>query len=69
VFQNRVLRRKFGPKRYVVTGGSRKLHNEDLYNSYSSPNILRMIKLRMRWTGHVARMERKGMHIGYWWEN
>jgi hypothetical protein len=54
VFENRVLRRIFGPKRDEVTGDWRKLHNEELHNLYSSPN--RMIKSRMRWAGHVARM-------------
>jgi hypothetical protein len=44
VFENRVLRRVFGPKRNEVTGGRRKLHNEKIHNSYSSPNIIRMTK-------------------------
>jgi hypothetical protein len=43
VFENRVLRRTFGPKRDEVTGGRRKLHNEELHNLYSSPNIIRII--------------------------
>jgi hypothetical protein len=57
VFENRVLRRIFGPKSDDVTGDWRKLHNEVFHNLYSSPNIIRMIKSRrMRWTRHVARM-------------
>jgi hypothetical protein len=44
VFENRVLRRIYGPKRDEVTGGWRKLHNEELHNLYSSPNIIRIIK-------------------------
>jgi hypothetical protein len=51
VFENRVLRRIFGPKRNEVTGDWRKLHNEELHNFYSSPNIIRMIKSRRRWAG------------------
>jgi hypothetical protein len=63
-----VPKRIFGPKRDEVKGDWRKLHNEELDNLYSSPNIIRMIKSRkMRWTGNVARMGRRGMHIGYWW--
>jgi hypothetical protein len=51
VFENRVLRRKFEPKRDEETGGWRKLHNEEFHNLYSSPNIIRMIKSKMmRWT-------------------
>jgi hypothetical protein len=57
VFENRVLRRIFGAKRDEVTGGWRKLHNEELHNLYSSPSIIRMINsMRTRDTRHVARM-------------
>jgi hypothetical protein len=63
VFENRVLTRIFGPKRDEVTGGWRKLHNEELHNVYSSPSILSMIKsMKVRWAGHVARM---GMRNAY----
>jgi hypothetical protein len=57
VFENRVLRRIFGPKRDELTGEWRILHNEELHDLYSSPNIVQVIKTRkMRWAGHVARM-------------
>jgi hypothetical protein len=57
VFENTILRRICGPKRDEVTGEWRKLHNEELHNLYSSPNIIRqMNSRRMRWAGHVACM-------------
>jgi hypothetical protein len=64
VFENRVLRRIFGPKRDGVMGGWRKLHNQELHNLYSSPSTFRIIKLkRMRWVGHMAQMgEKRNMY-------
>ena len=64
MFENRVLRRIFGPKRDGVTGEWRKLHNEELNDLYCSPKIVRVKKSRrMRWTGYVARMgERRGVY-------
>ena len=64
VFENRVLRKVFGHKRDEVTGEWRKLHNEELNDLYSLPNIVRVVKSRrMRWAGHVVRMgEDRGVH-------
>jgi hypothetical protein len=59
VFENRVLRRIFGPKRDEVMGERRKLHNEEIHDLYSSPSIIRTIKSRMRWARHLAQMGEK----------
>jgi hypothetical protein len=64
VFENKALRKRFGPKWVEITGRCRELHNEKLYDFYPSPNIFLVIKLRrMRWTEHVARMgDRRGAY-------
>ena len=70
VFENRVLRRIFGSTWDEVTGGWRKLHNEELNDMYSSPKITRVIKSRrMRWTGHVTCMGIGEVYTGFWWGN
>jgi hypothetical protein len=70
VFEIRVLRSVFGPKREELTGGWRKLHSEELHNLYFSPSKIRMMKSRrMKLTGHVARIRVRGMRIVYWWES
>jgi hypothetical protein len=69
VFENRVLRNIFGPKKNEVTGEWRKLHNEELRGLYSSPSIIRIIKSRgMKWAGHAVGMGRRGTRIDHWWE-
>jgi hypothetical protein len=70
VFENRVLRRLYGPKRDEVTVEWRRLHNVELSDFYSLPNIVRMItSRRIRWAGHVARMGRGEVYTGFWWGN
>jgi hypothetical protein len=64
VFESRMLRRIFGPKRDEVVGGWGKLHNEEIHNLYFSPSIIRMMMSRgMRWARHVARIRERGEYI------
>jgi hypothetical protein len=68
-FENRVMRRIFGPKRDEVTGEWRKLHNKELHNLYSSPDIIKQVKSRrLWWAGHVARMGEERKCTRFWWE-
>jgi len=69
LFENRVLWRIFGPKRDEITGKRKKLHTEKLYNLYPSPNVIRVIKSRPIWEGHIARMGRGEVRTGFWWGN
>jgi hypothetical protein len=69
VFENRVLRRIFGANRDEATGEWRKLHNEELHILHSSPNIIRQIKWRLRWAGHVACMGEDRKVYRVWWES
>ena len=70
MFENRVLRRIFGPKRDEMTAEWRRLYNKELYVLYSSPNIIRAINSRrLRWAGHVANRGKGYVHTGFWWEN
>jgi hypothetical protein len=66
-FENKVLRRIFVSRRDKITREGRKLHNKELSNPYSSPNIVRVIKWRkIRWAGHIARMGRGEAYTGFW---
>jgi hypothetical protein len=70
LFENRVLRRIFGPKKDEVTGEWRKLHSEELHNLYSFPDTIRQMKSRrMRWAGQVAHMGEKRKVYKVWWES
>jgi hypothetical protein len=70
VFENRVLRGLFGSKREEVIREWRKVHKHELHDLYCSPNTVRVIKLRrMGWAGHVARMVRREVCVGFWWGN
>ena len=70
MFKKRVLRRVFGPKRYEVAGEWRKLHNEELSDLYSLPNIVRVVKSRrMGWAGHVRVWGRGEVCTGFWLGN
>ena len=68
VFENRVLREIFGPKRDEVTGEWKILHNEKPYDLHPSPNVIRAIKsIRIRLPGHVACVEEREVHTVFWW--
>ena len=70
VFKNRMLRRILGPKRGEVTGERRRLHNQQLYDLYCSPNIIQVIKSRkMRWAVNLARVGRGEVYTRFWWGN
>jgi hypothetical protein len=67
--ENRPLRRILGPWRGEIIGGWRKLHSKELRNLVSLPNIVRINSRMMGWARNVASIERRGMHIRFWWES
>ena len=69
MFENRVVRRIFGPRRDEVTGEWRTLNNEAINDLYCSPNIVQVIKSRMRWAGNVASPGIGQAYSGFWWGN
>jgi hypothetical protein len=70
VFENRFLKRIFGPKRDEVTGEYRKLHNEEFHNLHATPHLIRQVKSRrMRWAGYVARVGGERKRTSFWWES
>jgi len=70
MFQNRLLRKTFGPIKDEVTREWRKLHNEELNDLYCSPSIVWVVKSRIiRWAGHVASVRREETYTGFWWGN
>jgi uncharacterized protein YcaQ len=69
VFENRKLKKIFGPKGEEVIGEWRRLHNEELCDLYCSPNIRVIESRKIRWAGHVARWKKVDMNSGSWWRN
>ena len=68
MFEYRVLKKIFGPKRNKITWEWRRLHNEELYNMYSSLDVMWTTRLRRaRWVGHVACMAEREIYRGFWW--
>jgi hypothetical protein len=70
LFENRVLKKIFGPKMNEITEEWRRLLNEELYDMFSTPDVTWVTRLRrMRWVGHVACIAERKIYIGFWWKN